>query len=165
MPDQVSGAFQVKKTRPIWAINVMVCILRSCWDQGGPGALASALPQIFETRGHGDLNSREETSKLPTLLVRLGKQARERAPSDTALLARLESGTRPPSLVSWENDLYRQLTAEYPGEHPERESPVAFARWATQATGVLSDHRAVLLLGGSRDGRTEVRLIQYGQPA
>ena len=165
MPDQVSGTFRVKETRPIWAINVMVCILRSCWDQGGPAALTSALPQIFETGGHGPHNGREEISNLSSLLVQLGEKAREKAPSDKALLARLESGTRPPSLVSWENDLFRQLTAEYPGERPEKGSPVAFARWATQTTGVLGDNRAVLLLGGRRGGCTEVRLVQYGRPA
>jgi hypothetical protein len=165
MQDQVSGTFQIKETRPIWAINVMVCILRSCWDRGGPEALAAALPQIFETGGSGRDNGREQGADLSSLLVRLGKKARERAPSDRVLLARLESGKRPPSLVSWENDLYRQLSAEYPGEGPEEGDPVAFARWATEATGVLGDYRAVLLLGGGRGGRTEVRLVQYGQPA
>ena len=164
MQDQVSGTFQIKETRPIWAINVMVCILRSCWDRGGPEALAAALPQIFETGGSGTDNSREQGGDLSSLLVRLGEKARERAPSDKALLARLESGTRPPSLVSWENDLYRQLRTEYPGGEPE-ESPIAFARWATQTTGVLGDYRAVLLLGGGRGGRTEVRLVQYAPPA
>lgn len=105
MPDQVSGTFQVKETRPISAINVLVCILRSCWDQGGPEALRAALPQIFETGGVGADNGEEKISDLSSFLVRLGKKAREKAPSDKALLARLESGTRPPTLVSWENDL------------------------------------------------------------
>jgi hypothetical protein len=156
--------------REIRAINVLVCILNFYdLETVGP-ALRRALRDIFDVGETGNQTGGRSMTprkrRLKSALADLGQQARTEEPSDQLVVSRMMPYQgKAPRLVGWENDLFRQLSAEF-----ENEDAVMFAEWAIERAGLAapqgSGMRGVLVLrAGDVDGTRQATLSRYAKAA